>query len=436
MSIRTARMLAVAVIAGMTLVAACSTGTAPKVIRIGVELPLSGAEGRAGTPALNGVQFWVQQHPTIDGFTVEVVARDDAVGGVDDPRQGANNIQSLAADALVIGVIGPFDSSVARAELPIANIANLAMVSPAVSSRCLTKEPYLPAGLSPSHAEISCKVAGLPTPSSLRPSGTNTFFRLATSDDLQGPAAADFGYKNLKLRRVAVLSDHEAYGQALADGFTTRFMKLGGSVVAHLDFDPNGSLNLLAFMRRARADGAQAIYYGGVTANHGCVLRAQMGSVFGAGEAAPFLGGDGIAEDPDCVRHAGTNALGIYATVPADSPDSVTTARPVIAAFRARYRNASDYGAYTIAAYDSAGVLYAALDRSIKAAGGRPPARKEVVGQLAATTGFTGAAGTFGFDEAGDTTLRVVSVFESKSPDPAQPWSWIDSVDYSAALPY
>jgi len=52
-------MLAVIVIAGMTLVAACSTGIAPKVIRIGVELPLSGAEGRAGTPALNGVQFWV-----------------------------------------------------------------------------------------------------------------------------------------------------------------------------------------------------------------------------------------------------------------------------------------------------------------------------------------------------------------------------------------
>ena len=429
-------MLAVVVIAGMTLVAACSIGTAPKVIRIGVELPLSGAEGRAGMPALNGVQFWVQQHPTIDGFTVEVVARDDAVGGVDAPRQGANNIQSLAADALVIGVIGPFDSSVARAELPIANVANLAMVSPAVSSRCLTKEPYLPAGLSPSHAEISCKVAGLPTPSSLRPSGTNTFFRLATTDDLQGPAAADFGYKNLKLRRVAVLSDHEAYGQALADGFTTRFMKLGGSVVAHLDFDPNGSLNLLAFMRRARDDGAQAMYYGGVTTNHGCVLRAQMGSVFGAGEAAPFLGGDGIAQDPDCVRHAGTNAVGIYATVPADTPDTVTTARPVIAAFRAQYRNASDYGAYTIAAYDSAGVLYAALDRAIKAAGGRPPARKEVVGQLAATAGFTGAAGTFGFDGAGDTTLRVVSVFESKSSDPAQPWSWIDSIDYSAALPY
>ncbi len=433
---RATRLLAVLALACLVSAPACSRGVAPRVIRIGVDLPLSGAGGRAGMPALNGVRFFVHQHPTIDGFTVEVVARDDAVGDVRDPRRGAANIKALASDPLVVGVIGPFDSSVARAEVPIANAVDLAMVSPAVSSRCLTKEPFLPAGLNPTHAEISCEVAGLPTPASLRPSGTNNFFRLATTDDLQGPAAADFGYKNLRLRRVAILSDHEAYGQALAAGFMARFVKLGGSVVARLDFDPSGGLNLLAFMRSARDDGAQAIYYGGVTANHGCVIRAQMGSVFGAGEAAPFLGGDGIAQDPDCVRHAGANAVGIFATVPATVPETVPTAQPVIAAFKAQHRNASDYSAYTIAAFDSAGVLYAAVDRAIRAAFGRQPARSEVVAQLAATSSFAGVGGTFGFDAAGDTTRRNVSVFESRSSDPAEPWSWLTSIDYSATLPY
>ena len=92
-----------------------------------------------------------------------------------------------------------------------------------------------------------------------------------------------------------MLADHEAYGQALAAGFMSRFTRLGGSVVAYRDFDPTTSLDMKAFMRRAANDGAQAMYYGGVTANHGCVLRAQMASVFGFGEVAPFLGGDGIA---------------------------------------------------------------------------------------------------------------------------------------------
>jgi len=431
-----ARTPAVGLVAGLLLVAACSVGTPAKVIRIGVDLPLSGAEGRAGQTALNGVQFYVHLHPAIGAFTVQVVAQDDAVGGVDDPGQGTHNINALAADPLVLGVIGPFNASVARREIPLANDAHLVMISPAVSSRCLTKEPFLPAGLSRTHVEISCKAVGLPTPVELRPTGTNNFFRLVTTDDLQGPAAADYGYKNLLLRRVAVLSDHEAYGQALASGFMTRFTRLGGSIIDILDFDPNSHLDLTAFMRHARGDGAQAIYYGGVTANHGCVIRAQMASVFSSGEATPFLGGDGIAKDPNCVRNAGANAVGIYATVAAAAPDIIPNAQPVIAAFKAQYQNAADYSEYTIPAYDSAAILYGAIDRAVKVAGGKVPARDTVVGQVAATWGFAGASGTFGFDGAGDTTLRVVSVFESRTSDPALPWSFVRAEDYSAALPY
>jgi len=421
---------------GLISATACLGGTASRVIRIGVDLPLSGSEGRAGTPALNGVQFFVHQHPTVDGFSVEVVPRDDVVGGLHDPAQGERNVKSLAADPLVLGVIGPFDSNVARLDIPIANVAHLALISPAVSSRCLTKEPFLPASLSPTRTEITCKAAGLPTPSELRPTGANNFFRLATTDELQGPAAADYGYKTLRLRRMAVLSDHEAYGQALAGGFMTRFTRLGGSVVAYRDFDPTASLDLKVFLRRAASDGAQAIYYGGVTANHGCVLRAQMASVFGFGEMAPFLGGDGIAQDPNCVLNAGANAVGIFATVPAATADTIPAAQPVIAAFKARYGDPADYGAYTIAGYDSAGVLYAAVDRAIRAAGGKLPGRDHVINELSATAEYAGAGGTFGFDGSGDTTLRLVSVFESTSADPNAQWTWVKAVDYSAALPY
>lgn len=430
------RKVAIWMLLAVVLLAACSSGTPPKVIKIGVDLPLNGAAGRAGTPALNGVQFFVDRHPTLDGFTVQVVSLDDAAGGVDDPAQGEHNMTALAGDPLVAGVIGPFDSSVARKVIPVASSAHLALISPAVSSRCLTKEPYLPAALTPDRVAVSCKAAGFPDPAQLRPGGINNFFRLATTDELQGPAAADYAYKTLQLRRMAVLSDHEAYGQALAAAFMARFEKMGGSVVGHLDFDPAGSINLTAFMRSAKADGAQAMYFGGVTGNHGCVIRAQMASVFSAGEAAPLLGGDGIAQDPDCVRHAGPNAVGIYATVPAATPEAIPTAQPVIAAFKARHHNAADYGAYTIAAYDAAGVLYAAIDLAIKAAGGKVPAREAVVAQLAATTAFSGAGGTVGFDSAGDTTLRLVSVFESRSADPSAPWSFVTTVDYSAALPY
>src|SRR5882762_632898 len=65
---------------GLLLTAACSGGgVAAKTIKIGVDLPLSGVEGQVGTPTLNGVRFYVHQHPVLDGFSVVVSAQDDAV---------------------------------------------------------------------------------------------------------------------------------------------------------------------------------------------------------------------------------------------------------------------------------------------------------------------------------------------------------------------
>ncbi len=433
------RSVACACALSLVSLAACSgggSGGTAGTIRIGVDLPLTGDEGQAGTPTLNGVRFFVHQHPVLDGFNIAVSAKDDAVKGTHDPALGAANISALIRDPQVMGVIGPFDSSVARVAIPLANVAHLAMISPSTSNTCLTADPFLPAGLNPARVAISCKAAGLPSPTELRPTATNNFFRLATTDDLQGAAAADFAYTNLHLLRVAALSDQEAYGQALADSFRARFTKLGGLVVVHQDFTPSAGLDLSAFFKQAKKDGAQAIYFGGVTANQGCSNRAQMAAVFKAGEATPYLGGDGIAEDPACVRDAGGNAAGIYATVPAVDPDHVATAQPVIAAFKSEYQNAWDYGAYTILAYDATGVLYDALDRAIKAAAGKLPTREAVVAQLAATTAFPGVAGAFGFDAGGDTTNRVVSVFEATGADPAAAWRWVTAVDYSTKLPY
>ena len=416
--------------------AACSSGdSGPKAgIKIGVDMPLSGTEGRAGTPTLNGVRFFVHQHPTLDGFNVAVSALDDSVKGIHDAKLGAKNIAAFVSDPLVMGVIGPFDSNVARAAIPPANQAHLAMISPSASDQCLTKPAFVPAGLSPTHQAVDCNEVGLPLPPDLRPAKVNNFFRLATPNDLQGAAAADYGYKNLHLLRVAVLSDNEAYGQALASGFRTRFNKLGGLVVLYQDFVPAASLDLTSFFKKAKKDGAQAVYFGGVTANRGCSLRTQMTAVFGA--AAPYLGGDGIAEDPACVRDAGSSATGIYGTVPAIDPEQSPDAKAAIAAFKVAYPRPTDYGPYTMLAYDATAVLYDAIDRAIKGAGGKLPTRADVVTRLAATTAFAGVTGTFGFDTAGDTTHRVVSIYESQGADPAAAWPWVGAVDYSAKLPY
>src|SRR5258708_23092859 len=189
-----------------------STGAFPdRTITIGADLPLTGIEGRAGKSTLNGVRFFVQRHPVLDGFTIPAGARDDPASASRDTARGLQNLNSLIAQPGVLAVGGQFDSNVARAQIPVANRAHLALVSPGPSNRCLTKEPFLPAALNPARAPITCQAASLPSPAELRPTGVNNFFRLSSTDELQGPAAADYATKQLHLQRVAVPPRHHAH---------------------------------------------------------------------------------------------------------------------------------------------------------------------------------------------------------------------------------
>jgi ABC-type branched-subunit amino acid transport system substrate-binding protein len=149
----------------LSLPACAGGGPGSGTITIGVDLPLTGAEGRAGTSTINGVSYFVSRHPILQGFNVVLDARDDAGVAAD----GARNVAEFVSHPGLLAMIGPFDSEVARAAIPVANQAHLAMVSPATSSRCLTKEPFLPAGLNPLRTAITCRAAGLPSPADLRP---------------------------------------------------------------------------------------------------------------------------------------------------------------------------------------------------------------------------------------------------------------------------
>jgi branched-chain amino acid transport system substrate-binding protein len=432
LSIRSTGLVSVLLATVAVGVAACAPTSTPapaaNALRIGVDLPVTGREQRAATTALDGIRYFVQTHPTLDGFPVELVTADDAA----DPARGVANVNHFISDPRVLAMIGPFDAAVARRQIPAANMAGLAMVSPATGNPCLTRDIYLPAALNPSHTALTCKQAGLPSGAELRPSGINNFFRLTVPDDLQGAAAADFAFGTLHVLRVAVISDREVYGQALAAAFSARLARLGGTVVGRLDV---AGTDVAAFLGRAKSNGAQAVYYGGATAA-GCVIRAQMASVFSTGEATPFLGGDGLAYDPACVRAAGANSAGIYATVAFPDAGTLPAAAATIRAFRAAYGNTSAYGPYTMLAYDATAVVYAALDRAIRARSGAFPDRPGVLAQVAQTDGLAGVTGNLGFDKNGDTTNRVVTVLEAPTTDARAPWKPAGAVDYAARSPY
>jgi len=372
-------------------------------IKIGVDLPESGAAASSGLPTLHGVEFAVKvinDAGGLEGYKFEVSNFDDAVNGSYNEQKGVQNVQQMIGDSKVLGMIGPFNSAVAKAEIPVAAAASFTMISPSNTNPCLTKD--------------------LPTcsyhPQDLRGGKPNNYFRVVTTDDFQGPAMADYAYKNLNIHKIAVLSDSTVFGKGIADAFQVRFKALGGDF-QRKDFPGEQQNDFKSFLTAFKTFGAQGLYVGGTDDKKSCVPRSQMKA---AGFDVPFLGGDGI-ETGQCIDDAGSNNLNVNATSAGADATQVPGAKATLDAYRKVYSGPHDLGGYTIQAYDAGTALMQAIGRAIKDNGGNVPSREQVRASMAATKGFQGAIGTYNFDASGDTDLKIVSIYTTKQvSDPAQ----------------
>src|ERR1700694_3724720 len=98
------------VVACLIAVPAClaaPAAPAAKTITIGVDLPLTGDEGRAGQSTLNGIGYFVQQHPTLNGFTIILDVRDDASSAPRDTAPAVKNLKAFIANPRVVALVGP-----------------------------------------------------------------------------------------------------------------------------------------------------------------------------------------------------------------------------------------------------------------------------------------------------------------------------------------
>ena len=379
--------------AAATTAAAETTAAAAGEVIIASDLPTSGADASSGLPTQQGAAFAVSQLKSYKGITITFLPFDDTVNGVHDPQKGAQNVQQMLSNPKVVAMVGPFNSNVARAEIPIANQGQLAMMSPSNTNECLTQTfPY-------------CD----PQPAALRPTGKNNYFRIAAPDTVQGPAMADYILNTLKLTKVAVFSDNETFGKGVADNFVKRLTAKGGTLTNRSDFDWKTTNDFKPFINAAKAAGAQAIYAGATSATKGCIVRSQMAGILDV----PFTGPDGIGDD-QCLKDAGSNTANMFFTNAAGDAAQNPDAASTVAAFKQAYPKASDLGAYTFPAYDCAFILLDAVKRAIDAAGGKVPTRQQVIDAVQSTSGLVGTVGTYAFDANGDPKSATMAFWATK----------------------
>jgi branched-chain amino acid transport system substrate-binding protein len=330
-------------------------------------------------------------------FRLQAAAFDDVVAGIHDPARGERNLGRLVGDAGVLAVIGPLYDSVAGRQIPVASAAGLTLISPAVTSECLTQEP----------ADGHC--GGLAQ--RLRSGGASTFFRVVPTQLSEGDAAADLAYRRLGSRRAFILNDGTAFSAGLARRFAERFALDGGTVADPNDLgrvDPAGT-NAAHQIDAARGAGADVVYFPASLASTAALARLSMK---GSMAAVPFISADRTASN-QFAKLAGGNAGASYYTVARPYAPKLATAANMVRLYTNEYGKPP--GDYSLTSFDATSLVIAAIGRAIDDAGGRMPSRRQVLAETARTKNYLGAMGTIGFDDRGDTTLRLVTVFAWRS---------------------
>jgi branched-chain amino acid transport system substrate-binding protein len=383
--------LAVPLVVGAMALTACGDSKEPgtsdggaKTYTIGVVAPLTGDLAAIGQGIKNGVDLAVKQanaNKTIDGVTFRMDAQDDTAKA----DVGATVAAKLVSDASVVGVVGPLNSSVARSVAPVLAKANLADISPANSAVDLTGREALVTGKT-----------------QVRPH--KSYFRLVTTDDIQGPFAAKFA-TDLGKKKIAIVHDKKAYGQGLAEAFA-KAAKDNGATVLKTETITVGEKQFSAVITKLKAQNPDFLFYGGEYPE-ASLLTKQMKA---AGLRIPLMGGDGI-QAADYLKIAGAAANGDFATALGAPPESLDSAKTFITDYAAqKYKDPmGPYGAY---AFDAANAIIKALAAADRSKTGQ--ALRDGVTSEVAKVSFDGVTGKVGFDQYGDTVNKVLTVYTVK----------------------
>jgi branched-chain amino acid transport system substrate-binding protein len=347
---------------GVAALAAAALGQAEEVVRIAHVAAVTGPVSYFGKDDENGARMAIddlnRRGVTIGGHKVRFVlmAEDDA----GEPKQATAVAQKLV-DARVNGVIGHETSGTSIPASKIYHDAGIPQISPAATSPQYTAQ------------------------------GFNTTFRVVSNDRQLGRALGRYAVATLGARRVALIDDRTAYGQGLVAEFAQGLKARGAQVVAR-EYTTDKATDFAAILTRVRASEPDLLFFGGMSAVAGPMLR-QMKQL-GMGKLK-LVGGDGICADELARLAQGALADGQVVCAEAGGVDAAGQA--ALDRFKAEYRRryGIDVQIYAPYVYDAVMAMVAAMQK----AGSAAPAR--YLPELARIS-YPGITGTIAFDPRGD----------------------------------
>jgi branched-chain amino acid transport system substrate-binding protein len=340
-----------------------ATPPASDTILIGGVGSLTGNEATFGTLARNGIELAIQETNAAGGVKGKKLALRmyDSQGK---PEEAAQAVTRLIAQDKVAVIIGESASSVSLAMAEKAQPAGVPMISYSSTAPAVTqKGDYI--------------------------------FRVCFIDPFQGLVMAKFTKENLKLSKVAMLTDNKsAYSLGLAEVFSTKFKEMGGEIVGTESYS-KGDTDFRGQLTALKRNKPEAVFVPGYYTDVGIIARQARE----LGMKVPLLGGDGW--DSDKLFELGGSAVeGSYFSnhYAADNPD------PVLKAFIEKYQKIYGSVPESVAAlaYDATLVAVEAMKRAPDTSGA---ALRDAI---AATKDFPGVAGKITINAQRDAEKQAV----------------------------
>lgn len=338
------------------------------IVKIGCAAPLTGDQAQIGIDMCNGVRLAIdhanENETGIPGNKIEIFALDDQ----HNPAQAVNVSKKFVSDLDVVAVVGHFNSSCTKPTSAVYHEAGMTQITPASTNPELSKQ------------------------------GFNTFFRIAATDDVQGPKGADFALNQLGVKKVFVIDDKTTYGKGLADEFEKRAKSLNIEVLGHEGIT-QGDKDFKPLLTKIKPLEPDLIYFGGIYPEGALLIRQARSLEI----KAPLMGGDGLATPTFIELASPAISEGTYATMVGGDMKKVPSAAQFIKAYEARYGEVGQWSAY---GYDAANILIQAIQKAAK------KDRKAVLKAMREFPSFHGVTGEVVFDRKGDNEKQFIGVFK------------------------
>lgn len=348
-------VLAIALCAGFFL--SVQAAQAAGVVKIGWYAPLSGSNAQDGQGGKQGAELardLINASGGLNGRKLEIIFADDK----GDPKEGANIATMFTSNKDIIGVVGPFNSSVMLAAAPIYNKAGLCDIGWGVSSPMIT-------------------TAG------------PAIFRVQFTDALGGDFVAKWMVKDEGLKNIAVVYENTDYGKGLLDVMEKSVPKYGGKVVATASYMQGQTKDFGSIIASLKEKNPQAIFMGSVY-NETALFAVQAKDL---GFTAPLFGTDGLfSQGLIDLGGAAVNGLRCFGVYHHEFKE------PEVVAFVKEFqkKNKRLPGTWEALSYDATMVMA----QAIKA--GNAKSRVDVKAALDSFKGYKGATGVIKFDANGD----------------------------------